>query len=110
MNKQTTSILGYFVFLVPFLSGRMRDQSVRYHAYQALGGTIVGFALQGIISVLGYWIFRLSIYSMAGIITPLVWALRFFLIYLIAMGIQNVLAGRMKPLPVIGKYSEKLSG
>jgi len=107
-NKKYIAALGYILFFVPFMTAFKNDPFVRYHAFQGFGGTIAGFALQGFISVVGYWSFTLPSPLLGSLILPMVWALRVALIYLIVAGIRNVFAGKTEPLPWVGKYSIKL--
>ena len=101
------AIIGYLVFPYPFIAKKLADPFVKYHAYQTLGGAIVGFALQGFISVLGYWIYTLHLYSLrhhpsarVGVASvPRVPHL---------CGITNVQAGKQEPLPWIGAYARRL--
>ena len=93
----------YLVFFAPRFTAAKVDPFVRYHMMQSTGLIIVGLAAQGVISLLGYW-------GMGyGLLLLLAWALRIFLAGEAVIGIRNALAGKTAPLPVIGKYSAKLT-
>ena len=93
----------YLVFFLPRILGEREDQLLRYHMKQALGLLIVALALQGAMTIVLYWF--PSFYNLRLL---MVWAIRAFLIYEVAVGMQGALRGEQKPLPYIGSRAERL--
>lgn len=96
----------WIFFLVPLLA--MKDNEYcKYHAKQGLilfiswiGGEIIGEIISTmlkIIPTIGYLI---------GHVIELIITLVLFI--LMVIGIINALSGKTEPLPVIGKYAEKI--
>ncbi len=89
------SYLGILV-LIPFLTGAKKDPFVKFHMKQGIV-LVICFIVNIFISmipVLG-WI--------AGFI---IW---WILIILMIIGVINVVQGKEKELPIIGKYAEKVN-
>lgn len=99
---QKVAAITYVIFFWPFLVGAKRDEFVKYHLKQAIGLVIFALAGQGVISICNYW------GAGSGFIKFLVWVLRILLVIGVVTGIRNALAGKVRPLPYIGKYAEKL--
>ncbi len=82
------SALSYFsvLFILPYIFCG-NDEFARFHAKQGLGLFIFG-----------------AIADIIGGIFPVAWLLWLFRIYCIYKGVTGALAGRMEPLPFLGKY------
>lgn len=89
------AIVTYFIFFIPFFTESKDDPFIKFHMKQSLLLAISALAVSvlGIIPVLG-WIL--------AAIAPI------FLLILWVMGLINAANGKMQPVPVIGKYAEKL--
>jgi uncharacterized membrane protein len=95
-NNKGMAIVAYILFFVPLLTGdHKKSPFVMYHTNQgtllfifAVGGGIISSILA--IILIGVFL---------GIVVSVV-----SLVFLI-LGIMNVVNGRMKPLPLIGKYT-----
>ena len=107
-QKRTLAALTYVVFLLPLLAGANKDRFVHYHFVQAMGLVLVALALQGIISLTGYWSYALDSAFLGSLKMLVLWLVRFFLLYLVLMGAKTAVAGETKPLPWIGEYAIKL--
>jgi len=89
------AIIAYFLFFIPLLTGdHKKSRFVMYHTNQALvlflfsaGGMIISSFLM--IILIGFLL--MFVVGIASLV--------FFII-----GIMNVLNGKMKPLPLIGKF------
>ncbi len=91
------AVVAYILFFVPLLAEDSKNDSfVRYHVKQGLGFFLACVAAIFImmVPVIG-WIAILPMYV--------------FLIICWITGILNALKGKEKPLPLIGKYAEKIS-
>ena len=99
------AVVAYLIFFVPLITGdHKKSPFVKYHTNQ---GTIL------FIAIVALWIvysilaaILISTYSFAlirlvGILTPLLWICT---LALVVLGIVNAVQGRMKPLPLIGKF------
>lgn len=95
-EKNLTAILSYIgiLFLVPLLACK-DDAFAQFHAKQGLVLFIAEIATAMIswIPFIGWFV---------GMICWIVW------VVLSIMGIMNVVGGKQAPLPVIGKFAEKL--
>ena len=82
--------MGIFL-IIPYII-RPGSQFIRYHANQGLMLLLLAIAcaVVSVVPILG-WIAA----AVAGIFTFICWII----------GIVNVLKGRMRPLPIIGKYT-----
>ena len=101
-RKKLVSAIGYLFFFVPFLmKNETKDDSVRFHAYQALGLFMAATLLKGLLGVVGGIITGIPAIL---IVTPS----RALLLAGAIMGIINVEKGRIKLLPYIGRYVVKL--
>jgi len=96
-KKNTTmAIVAYILFFVPLLTEAKNDPFVKYHVKQGLSLFICGVAvsfLSGILSWFFRWISSL---------------LSFGVFILFIIGVINASKGEEKPLPLIGKFAEKL--
>lgn len=106
MNEMLISAAAYILFFIPLIFGALKNPFVRFHYYQGLGFFIFAAALRGILAAMGGPpSFMSSFYSLSSTFLPVA---HLILIALIAMGIYNVFQGKMSPLPVIGKYIQKM--
>jgi len=67
---------------------------------QLIGLVVTALALQGVLSLVGYWGF----YSLQPL---LLWAIRAFLIFELVVWTYSAVKHINRPLPLIGKYAEK---
>jgi len=95
-HYKTMAIIAYFLFFVPLLTGDYKkSEFLRFHTNQA---TVLCIA-----AVIGMTVSSMLILLLIGIILmPLVCIA---ILVLFVIGIINVVNGRMKPLPVIGKFT-----
>lgn len=98
MNNKTIAALSYLVFFASKFLGKENDPLVNYHMKQGLGLLIAALAMQGAISVIGYW---------GGPQYALALVVRVVLVFFVVTGWMNAMSGKQSPLPVIGTYSEK---
>ena len=95
----------YILFFLPLFTSARKDQFVQYHTKQGIGLFIFAAALRGVLAALGgppYVPFGSTLSSL------LLQPAHLVLIIFIVIGLMNAFRGEMKPLPVIGKYAEKL--
>jgi uncharacterized membrane protein len=108
MAKQKNTFLAaiaYVLFFVPLLAKAKSDKFVEYHTKQGIGFFIFAAALRGVLAALGgppYVRFGSTLSAL------LLQPAHLVLIVLIVIGMANAFKGETKPLPVIGKYAEKL--
>ena len=90
------AIIAYILFFIPLLTGDHRKSPfVMYHTNQ---GTVLF-----LFSVGGWIVSSILMFILIGILVGFVVGIT-SLVFLV-IGIINVLNGRMKPLPLIGKYT-----
>ncbi len=96
-DDKLLSAVGYFFifFLIPLL-GKRDNEYVQFHAKQGMLLFVSWFALLflGLIPVLGW----LIIFPFGGA----------GLVVLSVIGFVNAISGRMVPVPIIGKYANKI--
>jgi len=95
----------YIMFFIPLLTGAKKDKFVEYHTKQGIGFFIFAATLRGILAALGgppYIAFGSTLSSL------LLQPAHLVLIVLMVLGIMNASKGETKPLPVIGKYADRL--
>jgi uncharacterized membrane protein len=93
-NNTLMAALAYLgiLVIVPLLTDAKNDPFVKYHIKQGLV-LLIAYVICGFI----VWV-------------PIIgWLLGVLLFVLFIMGLMNVFAGKQQPLPVIGKYAEKLN-
>jgi len=104
-NNKGMAVVAYFLFFVPLITGdHKKSPFVKYHTNQ---GTILFIAIVALWIVYSILVaIFISSYSLAlirfiGVLSPL-----FFIgtIVFLVLGIINAVQGRMKPLPLIGKF------
>jgi len=108
MAKQKHTFLAasaYFVFFLPLLTSAKKDKFVQYHVRQGAGFFITAASLRGILAAIAG-----PPYTSLGstLSNLLLHPVHLILIILCVLGVLNAFRGETKPLPVIGKYAEKL--
>lgn len=95
-DARVISAIGYLgiLFLIPLLA-KPNSKFAQYHARQGIALFIFGIAV-GIVS---------AIPVLGWVVGAVGWVLS---LILLIMGFSNALAGKTQPLPVIGKYAEKV--
>lgn len=88
-ERRVISLLSYFsiLFILPFIL-RPGDEFARFHGKQGLALFVFGILA-----------------DLIGAIFPIGWVLTLFRIFCVYKGVTNCLAGRMTPLPYIGKFA-----
>ena len=107
-NKRIIAAVSYALFFVPLLTKEKNDPFVRHHMKQAIRLLIVVLAVQGIISIAGYWQFTFGLPFLYFPRMAAVWALRIFFIVMILIGAKNAWENSTKDLPWIGEYLARL--
>jgi uncharacterized membrane protein len=109
-ENKTMSILAYILFFIPLLTGAHKtSEFAKYHTNQGTVlwlATIVWGIAYGIITAIftallvttGAW----RLWSVITLILGLLWLIPAILC---VVGIINAATGKMKPLPVIGKFT-----
>lgn len=98
-DSKLFAFLGVFLGIIGFiivLLARKNDKYAMYYGKQGLILFIAAVALQivgAFIPVIGWFI----VWPIGSILLLVLWI----------MGIVNSLSGKMKPVPIIGKYGEK---
>lgn len=113
--NKTMAILAYILFFVPLLTGAHKtSRFARYHTNQ--GTVLFIFAVAyGIVTAIIRAIFTAILFNPAtwlsggwgawGIVNAILWILWLVPTALCVMGIINAATGRMRPLPIIGKFT-----
>jgi uncharacterized membrane protein len=101
-NKNMMAIFSYLwiLIVVPFLTNAKNDPFVKFHLRQGL--TLIVFEVVGWVVAMFIWIIPI----LGALIIWLWWLVS--LIFAI-MGIVNVLNGREKELPWIGRYGKSFN-
>ncbi len=89
------AIIAYFLFFVPLLTDAKNDHFVKYHVKQGLGLLLVWIVWNVITSFL--FLFGLEILISIGL----------FVLWI--MGIINAAQSKEAPVPLVGKFFEKLN-
>ena len=105
-DKKNTgmAIVAYLIFFLPLLTEAKKDPFVKYHIKQGLGLLIAFFVLRFVTLFLVAPLF----YILWPVYMLVLWVTNLFLIALLVLGIMNASKGEEKPLPLIGKWSDKL--
>jgi uncharacterized membrane protein len=99
-RNTTLAAIAYLVFFVPLFGNEKKDPFVQFHVRQGVGLLIVALALQGVLSILGYW--------GVGPRAFLLWPVRLFLLFEVFQGMVRASRGETEELPYIGKYASRL--
>ena len=80
-----------------------------FHKKQFVGLLITALALQGLLSLVGYWSSHWVFpFPLLGVfVYPFMWVIRIFLAYELILWIQSVSTGKHTKLPWIGEYADK---
>lgn len=103
-NKNVMAAIAYVLFFIPLLTDDKKDPYVKYHVRQGLALLILGVIVAILNSIL-YQIFPFYAWYIARMIS---WILNLGLLALFIVGIMNALSNKEKPLPIIGKFAEKI--
>ena|SRR3989344_9432813 len=105
-DKKNTgmAIVAYLIFFLPLLTEAKKDPFVKYHVKQGLGLLIAFFVLRFVTLFLVAPLF----YILWPVYMLVLWVTNLFLIALLVLGIMNASKGEEKPLPLIGRWSDKL--
>ena len=86
------AVVAYIIFFIPLLTEAKNDPFVKYHVKQGLVLFIAG-CLTMVVS----WVPPIHWFS---------WLLNIGMLVLFIIGVLNAVAGKEKPLPLIGKFSD----
>jgi uncharacterized membrane protein len=109
-ENKVMAILAYILFFIPLLTGdHKKSPFVKFHANQGtvlfLASIIFGIAfgiVYGIIVVVLLVVGAYRLMAVIGTILGLLWLAP---LVLCILGIVNAATGKMKPLPVIGRFT-----
>ncbi|MCR4261128.1 MAG: hypothetical protein NUV96_02265 [Candidatus Colwellbacteria bacterium] len=105
-DKKNTgmAVVAYLIFFLPLLTEAKKDPFVKYHVKQGLGLLISFFVLRFLTLFLIAPLFYLSV----SLFMLVLWATNLFMLALLILGMMNASKGEEKPLPLIGKWADKL--
>jgi len=90
------AIVAYILFFIPLLTDAKKDSFVRYHVRQ-------GFLV---------FLCAVAVWIIGGILTWRFYGitnlLNLVVLVFVVLGIINVVNGKEKPLPLIGKFADKI--
>lgn len=104
------AILAYLgiLIIIPFLTEAKNDPFVKFHIKQGIGLIMfwlivwaLSFVFEIFIAVLG-----IPFFGLTGLVSPLLYFVSFILM---AVGIANAAAGKMKELPLVGSWGNKFN-
>jgi len=103
------AVLSYLIFFIPLLTGAHKTSPfVKFHVNQ---GTVLFFGyiafgiISGILSAISVAIMFTSAYVLSVLLSILIALIWIVPAALAILGIINAVTGKMKPLPVIGKFT-----
>jgi len=104
------AVLAYILFFIPLLAGTHKtSEFVKYHTNQGIVLVIFYVALGIVTSIFSAILMGIAVASLAvglimavPVIIGLIWI---FPLILVIIGIVNAATGKMKPVPVIGKFT-----
>jgi uncharacterized membrane protein len=104
------AIIAYILFFVPLIAGAHKTSPfVKYHANQGtilfLTALAMGVVLNIVLAILGAIFLATFAFGLLGVFTAIFSLLYIFPVVLLVLGIVNAAGGKMKPLPVIGKFN-----
>jgi len=104
------AILAYILFFIPLLAGTHKTSNfVKYHTNQGtvlfLATVIFGIVLGILSAILTAILWRTFAWGLLGVIHIILGLLWFVPLVFCILGIVNAATGKMKPLPVIGKFT-----
>ena len=94
-KKLNIAFLAYILFFIPLLTDAKNDSSVKFHVKQGLVLFIGWIIVWGLMMIPG-------IYFIGSL-------LNVFLFVLMIVGILNALGDKQVPLPLIGKFADKIN-
>ena len=94
-KKSNIAFLAYILFFIPLLTDAKNDPSVKFHVKQGLVLFIGWVIAWGVTMIPG-------IYFIGNL-------LNVFLLVLMIIGILNALGNKQAPLPLIGKFADKIN-
>lgn len=109
-DNKGMAVLAYILFFVPLLTGAHKTSPfVKYHTNQGtvlfLAAVAFGVAYGILISIFTAIFFAIGAWGLFSIITTLLGLCWLLVAALCVIGIVNAVNGKMKPLPVIGKFT-----
>ena len=113
-DNKTMSILSYILFFIPLLTGAHKTSPfLKYHVNQgtilfgvAAAYGIVSAILSSIIRVpVTVWGIETGVYTTPGWLSAVLWIVSLGICALCVCGIYNAATGKMKPLPLIGRFT-----
>ena len=100
------AVIAYILFFIPLLTGaHKKSPFVKFHTNQGTVLFLFSVPLWIVTAIVTTILFRMSSGLLAivfGLLTPLV---SIFILALLIIGIINAASGRMKRLPLIGKFT-----
>lgn len=96
-KRRVVAASAYLIFFLPRFTEYRTDPEIHFHMKQGVGLLVTSLSLQGISSILG----GLGMPAWRGLLVNL------FVLYMLYVGISNVLYDRKKVLPWIGKYADR---
>jgi uncharacterized membrane protein len=101
------AILAYIFFLVPLLAARDKKFAM-YHTEQAIALWIVFIAIYIVITILNIIVSQISssLACAVSILNLIPW-LAYVVLWI--MGLLNAIGGKVKELPVVGKWGAKFN-
>ena len=111
-NNKGMAIIAYLgiLFIIPLLTGDYKKSPfLKFHTNQGMVLFLTAVALWIVWSIIWSIFIRGIYYSyswgMWGLMSTLSWLVWLAIVALCVIGIINVVNGRMKPLPLIGKFT-----
>ena len=96
------AIIAYILFFVPLLTGdHKKSHFVKFHTNQGTVLFLTWIAWWFVSLILGFIFRGVFLWAIFSLVSFAVWVM---FIVLIILGIINAANGRMKPLPIIGKF------
>jgi uncharacterized membrane protein len=104
------AVLAYILFFIPLIAGTHKTSNfVKYHTNQGIVLVIFYVAFAIVTSILSAIVMGIAAASLSiGLImaVPMIIGLLWiFPLVLVILGIVNAATGKMKPLPIIGKFT-----
>ena len=97
------AIIAYILFFVPLLTGdHKKSPFVKFHTNQGTVLFLTWIAWWFVSLILGFIFGGFFLWALFSLVRFAVWV---GVIVLLVLGIINAVNGRMKPLPVIGKFT-----
>lgn len=103
--KRTLAVIAYFIFFIPLLTKDRKEPFVWFHTKQGIGFFLFASVLRGIVTAVAGPPYTAIGSSLSTLLLPVA---HIILIVLIVLGVMNAASGKMKKLPVIGKYADRM--